>query len=231
VLHVFEFHFRRSLATWLMAGLDIVIGLGWGPLVPTTVVGRLTAICMAAVGVFATALLTATLSGAFELEASELWIISKVEQRRAERLRRNAASRYMQSVVRTWLHNGKVGLNKPTEQWALSTPAAEAEQRHIRSRAKHARSTRLNTENRTHDSVSNIKVLHSTVDKFRLHAEERWERMEQRHHDSTRLLTSRCDELHEKLDALLTRLPPPTVGPPTRTQSAESAIGCTSTSD
>lgn len=43
ILHVFEFQFTPSLLTWLVTSFDFLVGLGYGPLMPDTAVGRLAA--------------------------------------------------------------------------------------------------------------------------------------------------------------------------------------------
>jgi len=102
-LHVFEFTFTPSFATWLVTSFDFLVGLGYGPLMPDTAVGRLCACYLTVVGVLSAAMITAMFAGSFELDPSELWLISQIERAHHSVCVKDIAARLLQHTFRVGL--------------------------------------------------------------------------------------------------------------------------------
>jgi len=94
-MHILEYAFEPSLATWLFASFDIMTGTGWSVALARTLLGRLLSVLCALLGILCIAVLTATLCGASELDATEVWLIRSIQQRQANL----AKSRYAIDMI------------------------------------------------------------------------------------------------------------------------------------
>ena len=99
-LHVFEHQFTPSFGTWFITSFDYLVGLGYGPLMPDTLVGRLAACSLTMVGVLAAAMITAMFADSFELDQSELWLITQIEKQHQDKQLKDAASQLVRARAR-----------------------------------------------------------------------------------------------------------------------------------
>jgi len=153
-----EYTFETSLSVWCFWSFDVLTGVGWTSHTPQTVVSRLFASILSLLGILCTALLTATLCGASELDATEVWLIGSMQRRQAVQKKMEYAVRMIQSsyVLK------RVVERRNAEGDSIGARLAVLRQTSaIQNNIRHFKRARLNSEPGM--QVTNIKTLDGLV--------------------------------------------------------------------
>ncbi len=124
---------------------------------PISIFGQLTASVLALVGILNIAMLTAMFCGGTELDGTEVWLITQIEQRQRKRRMAKRAARYLQRVFRQHRAN-RNALEVAAEQAGrgfMSPPLKDVTK--AERRFKRLRLNNLNVD------VTNIKTVHGAV--------------------------------------------------------------------
>ncbi|KAL1503542.1 hypothetical protein AB1Y20_012021 [Prymnesium parvum] len=208
ILHVFEFRFTPSFGTWTVTSFDYLVGLGYGPMIPDTLVGRLCAGSLTVVGVIAAAMLTAMFADSSELDQSELWLITTIERFHHDRQVKDLACKLLQNAFRAKKvidglkqTNGTLGTMHRAVHDSKVVKVARGFifNSKFRRGMRELKRARMNAHGaRTIDNVVNIRVLRSDVTRLNLKLNEKFARVDDRQ-----------AAMEKKLDALFALLTEP----------------------
>ena len=105
-LHALEFAFDDSFTLWLFTSFDLMTGLGYTTSMPRTVLGRMCVVFLVLIGILCIAVITATLCGSSELDATEVWLIGTLLRRKMLSIKHDHSVRMIQRCAK--LYHAKV---------------------------------------------------------------------------------------------------------------------------
>jgi len=155
-MHVLEYAFEPRLDAWFFATYDVMVGLGWSVTIAATGLGRCISVTCSLLGILCLAVLTATLCGASELDATEVWLIASMQQRQALIVRNQQAIGIITTALRVYQAAARKRRAAPAE-----ARVAELEIRYhraaMRMQTRQFKTARLNSNGAM--NVTNIKTL------------------------------------------------------------------------